>query len=66
MVFSGWVFPFFKLKYSWFTVIQVYQKMIHTYIYIYIYESIIYVCFFQILFHHKYYKILNIVPHAIQ
>ena len=52
---------------------EVYRKVIQFYIYInmyyiqYILYLIIYVyMFFQIIIHYSYYKILNIVPCAIQ
>ena len=43
---------FFKLKYSWFTIIQVYSKVIQLYIYIF---------FFRLFFIIGYYKMLSTV-----
>ena len=49
-----------KVKYTWFTVFQVYSKMIQLYI---SYAIHIFFRFFSITI--GYYKILNIVPSAI-
>ena len=46
------------LKYSWLTMFQVHSKVIQLYIYTYI--------IFEIIFHYRLYKILTVVPHAIQ
>ena len=51
----------FLLKYSWFTIFQVYSKVIQFFIYTYIYHLYIYIYIteFQILHITGYYKILN-------
>ena len=49
----------FLLKYSWFTVFQVYSKGIHVYVYKYTYS------FFTFSSIIGYYNILSIVPSAI-
>ena len=67
---SSTVFSFFVclFKYSWFTVLysfQVYNKLIYLYMFfIYIYSCILF--FFRFFSIVGYYKILNIVPCAIQ
>ena len=61
---SGFIFPFFKLRYSWFTVMCCFQMYIKVIIYIYIYIYMYF--FFQIFSVRNYYKILSIVPCAIE
>ena len=57
-----WAFFSKKLKYSQFTVFQVYSKVIQSYIYT---HTHMYICFFQIFSVADYRKILSIVPCAI-
>ena len=71
---------FFKLKYSWFIIFQVYSKVIwiyilymciyimhiHVFMYIYTCICIIYIFFFRFFSFIGYHKILNIVPCAVQ
>ena len=49
----------FLFTYIWFTVFHMYSRVIQFYIYIYIYIHL----FFSII---SYYKVLNIVPYALQ